>query len=151
MPFLCWQASNGNGFNGRTEGCRSRIHAPRVAPVGRWSHDVGSTLKVSPRRLPRASLISRHAVGVPKGHATPSSGSSSYCARIILRRQIVPCSAYSAEQSSHDCSVRRVTSTPRSGMSKAMPAPSLFASGYDLGVVIFASSHRVMTRERIDR
>jgi hypothetical protein len=33
---------------------------------------------------------------------------SSHGAPIILRRQIVPCSAYSAEQSSHDCSAHVV-------------------------------------------
>ena len=41
-----------------------------------------------------------------QSRATPSSGSSSCSAPIILRHQIIPCSAYSAEQSGHDCSQR---------------------------------------------
>jgi hypothetical protein len=41
-----------------------------------------------------------------QSRATTYSGSSSCGAPIILRRQIIPCSAYSAEQSGHDCSQR---------------------------------------------
>jgi hypothetical protein len=81
-----------------------------------------------------------------QSRAAPPYRSSSYSASIILRRQIVPCSAYSAEQSSHDCSVRRVQAPRVLGCRKRHPRPFAFASGYDLGVLISAFPHWVDTR-----
>jgi hypothetical protein len=59
---------------------------------------LASLLSLSTSLLPLRSSLMRH--------ATPCSGSCSCSAPIILRRQIVPYSAYSAEQSSHDSSQR---------------------------------------------
>jgi hypothetical protein len=71
--------------------CRNRRHSP-------WLLCLLMLTCTQPSSL--AMLSAR------QSRATPSSGSSSHGASIILRRQIIPYSAYSAEQSGHDYSQR---------------------------------------------
>jgi hypothetical protein len=87
--------------NGRTEGCPPAVNRG-LACRNRRQSLMGYCLLMLTCTQPSslASLSAR------QSRATPSSGSSSCGAPIILRCQIIPCSAYSAEQSGHDCSQR---------------------------------------------
>ena len=88
-------------LTGRTEGCPPAVNRGLACRNRRHSLMVYCLLMLTctqPSSL--ASLSAR------QSRATTSSGSSSCGAPIILRHQIIPCSAYSAEQSGHDCSQR---------------------------------------------
>jgi len=88
-------------FRGRSEGCPPAVNRG-LACRNRRQSLMGYCLLMLTCTQPSslASLSAR------QSRATPYSGSSSCGAPIILRRQIVPYSAYSAEQSSHDFSQR---------------------------------------------
>ena len=88
-------------FKGRNEGCPPAVNRG-LACRNRRQSLMGYCLLMLTCTQPSslASLSAR------QSRATTYSGSSSCNAPIILRRQIIPCSAYSAEQSGHDCSQR---------------------------------------------
>ena len=85
-------------FVPRHYGTRHNVAPPLGLCSSQRDSAFATLSSLSPSLLPlRSSLVH---------HATPCSGSCSCDASIILRRQIVPYSAYSAEQSGHDCSQR---------------------------------------------
>jgi hypothetical protein len=81
-----------------TYGTRHNVAPPLGLCSSQWDSAFATMSSLSTSLLPLRSSLVRH--------ATPCSGSCSCVASIILRRQIVPCSAYSAEQSGHDFSQR---------------------------------------------
>ena len=85
-------------FVPRHFGTRHNVAPPLGLCSSQWDSAFATMSSLSTSLLPLRSSLVRH--------ATPCSGSCSCVASIILRRQIVPCSAYSAEQSSHDFSQR---------------------------------------------